>query len=406
MTMLAVEKTFDWERTMEQEGAIMNRYHEIIRPVWAEIDLAAIRHNLGEIRRMVGPSVEIMAVIKAEAYGHGAVPVAKTAIRHGAGSLGVFLPEEGIALRKAGISVPILVFEPLQENQAESFARYDLTATVCIAEAVSALSQAAVRQGKVTNVHIKTDTGMGRVGLQPGVVSDFIGQITSLPGIKVSGIFSHLATADETNKDYARRQISVFSELLQQLKSAGRAPEKNHLANSAGIIDLPEAHFNMVRPGIMLYGLYPSAEVNHSKVNLAPALSLKARVTYVKRVPEGSGISYGQKYHTRRETTIATIPIGYADGWSRILSNRAQVLINGKKFPVVGTICMDQCMVDVGDEPVSLGQEAVLIGAQGQEAITAEMVAAQLGTINYEVTCMLSDRVPRVYKNDDELSVE
>ncbi|MCL6589925.1 MAG: alanine racemase [Firmicutes bacterium] len=380
----------------------MNRYNEIIRPVWAEIDLGAVRHNLEEIKRLAGPSVEIMAVIKAEAYGHGAVPVAKTVIRHGANFLGVFLPEEGIALRKAGITVPILVFGPLQEDQAGCFVKYDLTATVCIAEAVLALSQAAARQGKTVSVHIKTDTGMGRAGLSPDAVLDFIGQIIQLPGIKINGIFSHLATADEINKDYARRQIRIFLELLERLKTAGCLPEKVHLANSAGIIDLPEAHFNMVRPGIMLYGLYPSAEVDHSKVKLRPALSLKARISYIKRVPRGSGISYGQKYHTTRETTIATIPIGYADGWSRILSHKAQVLINGKKFPIVGTICMDQCMVDVGDEPVTLGQEVVLIGTQGGEAITAEMIAAQLGTINYEVACMLSDRVPRIYLNDDE----
>lgn len=378
---------------------MMNRYGAgMIRPVWAEIDLEAVRHNLAEIRRLVGPEVDIMAVVKAEAYGHGAVEVSRTAIENGVNWLGVSLPEEGIALRKAGIEVPILVFEPLQTAQISAFLEYNLTATVCIPEIVLSLAQEAAKMGKTARVHVKVDTGMGRVGVKANQAAAFIREISQLPRIKVNGIYSHLATADEQDKSYAIKQIKVFSDLAGVLKNTGLLPEKVHLANSAAIIDLPEAYFNMVRPGIMLYGLYPSNQVNREKVHLKPVLSLKAKSVFVKRVPEQTGISYGLRYHTHGETTIVTIPIGYADGWSRLLNHKAGALIGGKKFPIVGTICMDQCMIDVGDEPVELGQEIVLIGEQGPGQITADMVAGQLGTINYEVTCMISSRVPRIYR--------
>lgn len=375
----------------------MNRHQEWLRPVWIEISLDALQHNISEIRRIVGSSVEIMAVVKAEGYGHGAIAVAKTAIAAGASSLGVAMPEEGIALRQAGLNTPILIFGPLQTNQATAIVKYDLIAAACNYEAVAALSQEAVRLNKIAQIHVKIDTGMGRVGVQPGETIDFIRKIAYLPGIKVSGIFSHLATADEKDKGYAQKQIDCFTKVTEALKVAGLLPEQIHLANSAGIIDLPAAYFNMVRPGIMLYGLYPSAEVNHDRVHLEPVLSLKAKVTFVKKVTAGTGISYGQKYHTDQETTIATIPIGYADGWSRMLTGKAKALVNGKKFPIVGTICMDQCMIDLGAEPVQIGQEVVLIGKMGASEISADDVAGQLGTINYEVTCMLSNRIPRVY---------
>lgn len=378
----------------------MNRYDVgVIRPVWAEIDLEAIRHNLAEIRRLVGKTVDILAVVKAEAYGHGALEIARTVIDNGASWLGVSLPEEGIALRKSGIKTPVLVFEPLQMDQAGAFLDYDLTATVCIPEIVSSLSEEASKAGKTARVHVKVDTGMGRVGVKADQAGAFIRKIIDLPGIEVNGVYSHLATADERDKSYAKRQINAFSGMVDDLKKAGLLPEKVHLANSAAIIDLPETYYNMVRPGIMLYGLYPSTQVNRESIDLKPAMSLKAKSVFVKRVPEQTGISYGLHYHTRQEATIVTIPIGYADGWSRLLSHKARVLVNGKRFPVVGTICMDQCMIDAGDEPVELGQEIVLIGEQGREKITADMVAEQLGTINYEVTCMISNRVPRIYKN-------
>lgn len=381
----------------------MSRYSAgMIRPVWAEIDLEAIRHNLNEVRRLVGTATEIMAVVKADGYGHGAFKIAQTAIEQGATWLGVSLPEEGIALRQAGIEVPILVFEPLQTNQVKVFLEYDLVATSCNWDSMIGLSETAHLSGKVAKVHIKVDTGMGRIGVHWSKAVDFIKKVTELPGIQVDGIYSHLACADEQDKNYAEQQLERFSKLLAVLKTATILPEKVHLANSAAVIDLPAAYFNMVRPGIMIYGLFPSSEVNRAKVILKSAFTLKTKIVFMKRVPAGTGISYGLKYYTKRETTIVTIPIGYADGWSRLLTHKAQALVAGKKFPIVGTICMDQCMIDVGDEPVELGQEVVLIGAQGTETIATDTIADLLGTINYEVTCMISDRVPRIYLNDHE----
>lgn len=378
----------------------MSRYPSSIRPVWVEIDLGAVRHNLAEIQRLTGPAVEIMAVVKAEAYGHGAVKIAQTALKSGAQRLGVALPEEGIALREAGITAPILVFSPLQTEQAEIMVQYDLTSTICMLEPAVALSRAAVAAGKEVPFHVKIDTGMHRIGIPANEGIVFIKKMLPLPGILFEGIFSHLATADERDKEYAKYQMKTFNKVIVDLKAEGLLPPKVHLANSAGIIDLPLAHYNMVRPGIILYGMYPSTEVETSKIQLQPVFSLKTKVVFKKRVPQGIAISYGRKYTTTRETTIVTIPIGYADGWSRKLSGKAEVLISGKRFPVVGTICMDLCMVDVGDEPVEIGQEVVLIGSQGAESISVEEISSHLDTINYEVTCMISDRVPRRYLNE------
>lgn len=378
----------------------MNRYQELIRPVWVEVDLDAIRHNLSEIRRQVGPVVEIMAVVKGEAYGHGAVKVARTVLQSGANRLGVALPEEGIALRKAGITAPILVFSPLQIDQAEVMVKFDLTPTICMLEPGVALSRAAVAADKKINIHLKIDTGMGRIGVpaHEGIV--FVKKLQSLPGIILEGIFSHLATADERDKDYTKHQIKTFNKVIVDLKDEGILPAKAHLANSAAIIDLPLTYYNMVRPGIMLYGMYPSSEVDLERVRLKPAFTLKTKVVFIKRLSQGSTVSYGRKYTVPKDTTIITIPIGYADGWPRRLSGKAEVLISGKRFPIVGTICMDLCMVDVGDEPVEIGQEVVLIGFQGAESISVDEIAGHLVTINYEVTCMISDRVPRMYFNE------
>ncbi len=377
-----------------------SRYQDIIRPVWVEIDLNAVRHNFTETRRLTGPTVEIMAVVKAEAYGHGVVKIAQTLLQSGADRLGVALPEEGIALRKAGITAPILVFSPLQTDQAEIMVRFDLTPTICMLEPAVALSRMAAAAGKEVPFHVKIDTGMNRIGIPANEGIVFIKKMQPLPGIVFEGIFSHLATADELDKEYARLQMKTFNKVIVDLKTEGLLPSKAHLANSAGIIDLPLAYYNLVRPGLILYGMYPSSEVKIDKIRLQPAFSLKTKVVFKKRVPQGSAISYGRKYLTPAETTIATLPIGYADGWSRRLSGKAEALISGKRFPIVGSICMDLCMVDVGDEPVEIGQEVVLIGSQGTERITAEEIGAHLGTINYEVTCMISDRVPRRYLNE------
>ncbi len=380
----------------------MNRYEQQIRHAWVEIDLAAIRHNLQEVKRLVGSGVDILAVVKAEAYGHGAIPVAKTAIASGASWLGVAMPEEGIELRKAGIETPILIFGPVQSDQAGPVIQHGLTTAICDWGSALAMSGEAVRTGKPALVHLKVETGMGRVGVRPDDAVEFMRKAKELPGLKITGVFSHLATADEKDKQYAKCQIQVFSKAVEALKADGLLPEKVHLANSAGVMELPESHFNMVRPGIILYGLYPSNEIDRGKALLKPALALKTRVSFVKRLPAGSGISYGQRYHTQKESTIATIPVGYADGWSRMLTNKAEAIVNGKKYPIVGSICMDQCMIDLGDDTVDIGGEVVLIGESGGEKISADSLAEKLGTINYEITCMLSNRLPRVYLENRE----
>lgn len=374
----------------------MSRYPELIRPVSVEVDLGAIRHNLREVRRLIGAKPKIMAVVKAEAYGHGAVRVSRAALAAGAEWLGVSLPEEGIALRKAGIQAPILVLGPLLAEQAESVLAYGLTPTICLRESAVALSRAAAAAGREVEVHLKVDTGMGRVGIEPAEAPSFAAWLLTLPGIRLGGVFSHLARADESDKTHAHSQIEAFQRVCAALTAAGIDPGLCHLANSAAIIDLPRAHLGMVRAGIMIYGLKPFPAAG-DRADLRPAFTLRARVVFTKRVPAGTGISYGHIYHTARAANIATIPLGYADGWTRLLSGRAEALINGRRYPLVGRICMDQSMVDLGDDQVEIGAEAVLIGRQGREEITADEIAAKLNTINYEVTCMISDRVPRVY---------
>lgn len=371
----------------------------LIRPTWAEIDLEAVRNNVRQIRRLIGEGPEIMAVVKAEAYGHGAVVTAKAALRAGATRLGVSLPEEGISLRKAGIEVPVLIFGPLLEDQAGPVCAFNLTPTITGTAGARALAREAGRRNQKVRVHIKVDTGMGRVGVLPGEVLPLVREISTLPNLEIEGIYSHFATADAEDLTYARRQLAVFHRVIDDLRRHGWEIPLKHMANSGAIMNLPESYFDLVRAGIILYGLYPSDHVPSGRLPLRPALTLKARVTQVKRVPPGTGISYGQVYHTLKDTTIITLPIGYADGWTRLLTGKARVLLKGKSFPLVGRICMDQCMADVGDTPVEVGEEVVLIGRQGEEEITVDEVAALLGTINYEIVCMLSDRVPRIYLN-------
>ena len=369
----------------------------IIRPLWVEIEEKAIRENIRRIQALIGPEIKIMAVLKAEAYGHGAVRVAQIAMEEGIDWFGVATPEEGIALRQAGLKTNILVFGPLLPEQAATFCDYNLVSTITMRESAEALSVEACRHNVEMKIHIKIDTGMGRIGFRPEIAKEEIRKILVLPRLKVDGIYSHFATADSPDLTYAEKQLATFRNLLFHLDSEGIKFPLKHLANSGGIINLPASYFDMVRAGIIIYGLYPSPESKQSRLALKPAFSLKTKVVQVKRVPVGTGISYGQFYHTKKETTIATLPIGYADGWSRALSEKAEVLIKGEQYPLVGKICMDQCMVEVGDAPVQVGDEVVLIGQQGAKQITVDQVASWLDTINYEIICGISFRVPRVY---------
>lgn len=368
-------------------------------PIWAEVGLGALRHNVGEVRRLVGRDTEIMAVVKANAYGHGLARTARAFLDYGATWLGVARAGEGQELRRAGIEAPILVLGYTPPEQYGIVLENGLRQAVYDLEPARLLSEEAGRRGLAARVHIKVDTGMSRLGFwfDEGIYRRIL-EVSLLPHMEVEGLFTHFATADEADKSYARRQLALFNELACRLGQEGIDIPYLHAANSAAVIDLPESHFNLVRPGIMLYGFYPSQQVRRERVDLRPALSLKARVGHVKPVPAGTRVSYGCTYTTPAPTVLATVPAGYADGYSRLLSNRAAVLVHGRRAPVVGTVCMDQIIVDVGGIPgVADGDEVVLFGRQGDAVLPVEELAAIIGTINYEVICGLSARVPRVY---------
>lgn len=370
------------------------------RPAWAEIDLDALAHNVREIRRIIDPRAQIMAVVKANGYGHGVEPVSRTALRNGADWLGVALLQEAILLREKGINAPVVILGYTPDEDVEEVVAHDIGQTIFTWEGALAMAAAARRLGKTAKIHIKIDTGMGRIGFPPDKETvETVFRIAHLPGVEVEGIYTHFAAADETDKSYTEEQFGRFIWLLKQLAARGVYIRWRHCANSAALLDLQYTHLDLVRPGIVIYGLFPSAEVRHDTVRLVPVMSLKARVAFVKDVPTGASISYGRTYVAEKPKRIATIPLGYADGYSRLLSNKGEVLIKGHRAPVVGRVCMDQLMVDVTHIPgVIQGDEVVLLGRQGDEVITAEEIAARLGTINYEIVCMISERVPRLYK--------
>ena len=369
------------------------------RPTWLEIDLNAIAQNTRLIAKRAGPDTRVLVSLKADAYGHGALRVARTVLRNGASWLGVATVSEAEPLRAAGITAPILVFGYIAPWQAREAVRLDLRATVYSLDAARALSQAACDLGRELRVHVKVDSGMARLGLRAedveGVVT-FGRALRDLPGLVTEGIFTHLATADSADQTYARRQLARFETVLAALDAAGLRPPIAHAANSAAVLSLPEARYDLVRPGIAIYGLNPSDEAPLPP-GFAPALAFKTQVAQVKEIPAGEGVSYGATYVTTAPTRIAVLPVGYADGFRRAPSNWGEVLVRGRRAPILGRVCMDQCMVDVTAIPgVQPGDEVVLIGRQGEDELTAEEVARRLGTIAYEVVAELLARVPRV----------
>jgi alanine racemase len=376
---------------------------EIARPTWAEVDLGAVAHNVQAIQGLLQPQTKLMAIVKANGYGHGALQIARTALKHGAEYLGVATLSEGVRLREQGIEAPIIVLGFTPTDQVQEVLDYNITTTLYTLEMAEALSKAATARGERAIGHVKIDTGMGRIGFHTDKASvEVIKKIVSLPGLCVEGLFTHFSAADEEDKSYTRKQLTIFKEFISQLEQEGIHIPLKHAANSAGLIDMPETHFDMVRAGIILYGLYPSEEVQRNRIKLIPAMTLKTRVSFVKNVDAGDCISYGRKYTAQSERVIATLPIGYADGYPRSLTHKSQVLLGGRRVPTVGTICMDQLMVDVSSVPqVKIDDEAVIFGNQGQECITVEEIAGKLHTINYEIVCMLSERVPRVYINEN-----
>jgi alanine racemase len=364
------------------------------RPTVAVVDLEAIRHN---VRTLKPKAAEVMAVVKANGYGHGSVQVARAAQSAGATWLGVALVEEGIELREAGITGRILVLSEFPPGSEKGALSAGLIPTVYTEEGLHRLGEATRAMDRSVGVHVKVDTGMHRVGIHPDhVVPLVFGLVDS--GLEFEGLWTHFAKSEEREDPFTEWQLKRFNGVAAMLKDAGVVPRCRHAANTAAIMCRPEAHLDLVRLGIGMYGLSPGPELlAEAGWKLRPVMSLKSAVTMVKRVDAGEAISYGQKYALKRPSTIATVPVGYADGYSRMLSGKAQVLIRGRRYPVAGTITMDQLMVDCGDDPVEVGDEVVLIGTQGDERITADHVADWIETIGYEVVCSVSERVPREY---------
>jgi alanine racemase len=366
------------------------------RPVWAEIDLRAIRRNVETIRQRLVGGARFLAVVKGFGYGHGDVEPAKAALAAGASWLGVVLVDEGVRLREAGIDAPILLMHEAPPERAADVLRYGLTPCVFTEGGVAGLADAAERAGKSVAVHLKIDTGLNRLGVPFAHLSDFVAVLAKEPRIDIEGAFSHFAFADQPANPFVDDQLARFVEALEFLAREGITPALTHIGNSAAALSRPDTHLDMVRVGIATYGLSPGPAVPGTEV-LEPALSLKARVAMVKRVPAGEGVSYGLRYRLERPGTIASLPLGYADGWARRLSGRADVLVGGRRHPAVGTVCMDSFMVDLGEAECDVGDEAILIGRQGDERITADELAERSETINYEIVTSISARVPRVY---------
>lgn len=376
-----------------------------LRPVWAEINLDNLAFNMRQIRK-ISKSKDIIGVVKADAYGHGALDVAPVLLENGATSLAVAVVSEGVELRRGGIESPIMVLGFTPPSLIDNLLKYDIEQTVFSFDYARELSKIAQRKHKKAKIHIALDTGMGRIGFLPNEESlEEVEKISKLPNIEIMGIFSHFATADEEDKEYASYQMKHFNEFYEALKERNVDIKARHIANSAAIIDLPETHFEAVRPGIILYGYYPSEEVDKSKIELRPVMELKTNIAHIKTVPSGQYISYGRKFQSNRESVIATLPVGYADGYTRLLFNKAKVIINGEFAPIVGRICMDQCMVDITDieGEVKVGDEVILMGEKDGVKLNAEHMAEMLGTISYEIVCMITKRVPRVYIRNGEV---
>ncbi len=372
------------------------------RPTIAEINLDALRHNYRTIRGQAGNDRQLLAVVKADAYGHGAVPVAQTLQAEGVAYFGVALVEEGETLRRAGIERPILVLGGVGSGEEQPLLAAELTPVIFDLAGARRLSAAAAAAGRRCRYHLKIDSGMGRLGFLLADLPGVLAQLANLPGLEMEGVISHLALADEADHPFTGTQVERFRDALVLVREAGFAPCLIHLSNSAAIFshELPEC--NLVRPGIALYGGLP-AEHLADRIGLRPVMSLSTTIAQLKTVPAGTGISYGHRFVAGRPTLVAALPVGYADGYSRRLSDCGEVLVRGRRAPIAGTVCMDWTMVDVSDIPgVSVGDRVTLMGRDDGEQISAEEWAGRIGTISYEVFCLVGQRIPRIYKNGDQ----
>ena len=378
--------------------------NKMIRPVWAEIDLDAIKYNIDSIKRRVDTK-ELIAVVKADAYGHGALDVSKTLVENGATKLAVAVITEAMELRHGNINTPIMILGYTPLEFAADLINYDIEQTIFDLEYATKLSEIALNLGKKAKIHVALDTGMGRIGflINDNSLNEIL-KISSLKGLEVVGIFTHFATADESDKNYSNKQYKKFTDFNEKLISKGVNILLKHVSNSGAIIDMPNTYLDGVRAGIVLYGYYPSEDVLKQNLDLKKAITIKTQVAHVKILDKNEYVSYGRKFKTERKSIIATLPIGYADGYSRALTGKAKVIINGKFAPVVGTICMDQCMIDVTDiGDVHVGDEVIVLGKDKDLKFDADDMAKAMGTINYEVLCMIKQRIPRVYIEDGKV---
>jgi alanine racemase len=369
------------------------------RPTLCFIDHDALRWNLAQIRNKVGAQVKILSMVKANGYGHGAAPVARTLAAAGSDAFGVATLEEAVELRDAGMRSPILVLAGVYMNQIEEFFNHSLIPVVHDLVGLKQLDDAVKGRGATLNVHVKIDTGMGRLGFLAAEADAWIPALKKLRALKLAGVFSHFSHAESVQGDYTRRQLEIFNGVLKKIPAQDISAPLIHFANSAATITLPSAYFDMVRPGIMLYGVYPSAEMAN-QITLKPVLGWKTRILQLKKVPPQTSISYGQTFITTRESMIATLPVGYADGYQRLLSNRGQVLVRGQRAPVIGRVCMDLTMIDVTDiRNIQQGDEVVLLGRQNAAEISADEMATWANTISYEILTSIGARVPRIHHN-------
>lgn len=370
-----------------------------LRPVWAEVNLQILRENYYKLQAYT--QSEMMPIVKADAYGHGIIPVVKTLISCGARRFGVAILEEALEIKSVFPQLTVMVIGATDLEQSDTLVREEIIPSIFQLSQAKALSEAAVKQNRTAKLHLKIDTGMNRIGFRETDLATIL-QISELPNLSIEGIFTHFAASDQSDLSFAREQLKLFQSIYDKLKNSGLKIPIRHAANSAAILQFPESHFELVRPGIALYGLPPSAQVG-GNMGLEPVMSWKAKVSHVKNISTGETVSYGRTFRAAYPTSVATIPVGYADGLRRALSNHGEMLIHGKRSMMIGRVCMDQTMLEVTKlKKVNVGDVVTILGKDGYEQITATEMAGWLGTINYEVICGISKRVPRVYLGSAE----
>lgn len=371
-----------------------NRY---FRPAYLEINLKDLASNLKNIKRKLGEGVELLAVVKADGYGHGAYEVSRIALKNGAGSLGVAFLEEGIELREKWIKAPILILCPEFYGREKNIVEYNLQSAVTDLGFVRNLSLEAEKQNKIAEVFLKIDTGMRRYGIEPSLALDFVGRMKKLKNIKLRGIMSQFSTTEEKDKDFARIQLSLFKKTVKQVEEFNGGKLIRSIANSGAVLELPQSYFDQVRVGILMYGIYPSEKLP-KRVEVNPVMSLKSKIIQIKEVKKGTSVGYGRSFITKRKTRIGTIPLGYADGYPRLLSNRGEVLIKGKRAPIIGRVCMDAFMVDLTFIPdVNIGEEVILLGKQSKGEIDVQQIGNWAESFSYEIVSRMGKRLPRIY---------